>query len=537
MTFLVGRGGAAPKDDEKCESFCRLRRSDALVPYNEGASVRPLLPKGPALTLSSRLPLVAGPLVALALGAVACGSTPADDAPLGSDESAIIGGAADTSHEAVVAIISQQGNQAGACSGTIVKKQGRVAWVLTAAHCVDIPPTIVLMGPNYDAATAKRFEVLDYAAHPNYDGQTGNPADVAMVRILGANTGTPVIPITDAPDQLAVGTRLTSVGYGRTTPAGSAGGDNTIRKAITLSIAELSNTHVGYRYANGNICQGDSGGPAIRGTGTAERVVAVHSFVSGNCTQEAYSARLTLQSNYTFVQQQLAKAVPAESCDSCTKAESSGDNACALKQSECFSNRDCASLAECRNKCTDIVCTNACDARYPRGQAKFQAAANCTCGTTVCRSLCTAECKRVPTCGISATNDACGACTTASCCDPIAACAADTDCYICLKAGASADASCATNPLRKAVADCAATKCKADCVNDPIGEGGEAPPTTDGGAGGGGGGGGGTTTTTTTGCSVANGAGSGSGAAGGFGLALSTLAFVLVARRRQRRGA
>jgi len=483
------------------------------------------------LSFFARLPLVALPAVALALGAVACGSTPLDP-PVGAGGSAIIGGAADTTHEAVVAIISQRGNEAGACTGTIVKKDGRVAWVLTAAHCVDIPPTIVFMGPNYDTSTVKRFEVLDYTANPNYDGQTGNPADVAVVRILGANAGTPVIPITDAPDGLSVGTRLTSVGYGRTTPSNAGGGDNTIRKAITLSVTELSSTLVGYRYANGNICQGDSGGPALRGTGASERVVAVHSFVTGNCTQEAYSARVTSSVNAAYIQRELAKAVPADTCDTCSRAESSGDNPCAIKQTECFADKDCAALAECRNKCSSVGCQTECDARFPRGQAKLNAAAYCTCGESACKAQCSGgECRGAPACGLALPREACGTCTTASCCDAVSACAAETDCYLCLKAGADADPSCGSNRLRKAVADCAATKCKTECASDPIGAGGVPDPGAVPGGPGGSGGNGSVTTTTTEGCSM--GSTSGSAPLGTFGLAIGAAALAQVRRRRR----
>ncbi|MFO0643597.1 MAG: S1 family peptidase [Polyangiaceae bacterium] len=480
-------------------------------------------------SLVSASSIVTASLFGLGLASVGCSGSPLDP-PVGTAEGAVIGGAADTTHEAVVAIISQRGNEAGACSGTIVKKEGRVAWVLTAAHCVDIPPTIVFMGPNYDSPDAKRFEVLDYTAHPSYNGQTGNPADVAVVRVLGANDRTPVIPITDSPDGLAVGNRLTSVGYGRTTPSGASGGDNTTRKFIQMSVTELSTTHVGYRYTNGNICQGDSGGPALRGTGSAERVVAVHSYVVGDCRFEAYSARLTNASNYQYVQRELAKAVPADTCDICTRAENSGDNTCAAKQSACFADKDCAALAECRNKCGTTTCTSACDDKYPRGLSKLNAAIYCSCSESTCGALCTGECRLAPKCGISLGAEACAKCTTGSCCDAVSACAADTDCFVCLRAGANADASCATNKLRKAVADCAATKCKAECASDPIGQGGEPEPTPQGpGAPGAGS----TVTTTTTGCSTSSAPG---GGAGVLGLVFGAAVLGLASRRRRRVG-
>ena len=484
--------------------------------------------------ISNRLALLSLPVVGSIL-ALGCSGTPLD-APVGTSENAIIGGAADTTHDAVVAIISQKGNQAGACSGTIVKKEGRVAWVLTAAHCVEIPPTIVFRGPDYDSAATKRYEILDYAAHPSYNGQTGSPADVAMVRILGANAQMPVIPITDSPDQLAVGTRLTSVGYGRITPSNAAGGDNTTRKSIQLTVQELSSTHVGYRYQNGNICQGDSGGPALRGTGTAERVVAVHSYVTGDCTQQSYSVRLTLASNYSFLQAQLAKAVPGEGCDVCTRSENSGDNPCAAKQAECLADATCASYVECRNKCADATCLVACDGKFPRALAKFNAAAYCTCGASSCKSLCTGECRGAPQCGYALPRDACGTCSTAGCCDAVSACAADTDCYVCLKSGAEGNPACATNRLRKAVADCAATKCKTECASDPIGQGGEpaAPPPGTTPAGPGGSEGGSTTTTTTSGCSVSD---QPSSSAPGLGVVVALGAIVGLVGRRRRRSA
>ncbi len=478
-------------------------------------------------------------LFGLATGAAACAPHgAAEPVELGASESPIIGGAADATHEAVVAVISQQGNQQSGCTGTVVKKSGKVGYVLTAAHCVTAPPTIVLMGPDYDTPAAKRYEVLDFAAHPSYNGDVASNYDVAVVRILGVNAATPVIPITDAPDQLALGTQLTSVGYGRTTPASAAGGDNSLRKSIRLSVQELDSTHLGYRYQNGNICQGDSGGPALRGTGAQERVVGIHSYVNGDCTQQAYSVRVTFSSVYQFIQQQLAKAPPAESCSVCTRAENSGDNACALKNNACFADADCAKLAECQSKCSGSACVTACEDKFPRGLAKFNAAVYCTCGAEVCKSVCPGECLTAPACGYKLQRDACGSCTERSCCDAVAACANDTDCVLCLRAGAAADASCATNKLRKAVADCGATRCKAECVSDPIVSGGEPTPGVgpDGGPAGPAGSTPGATTTTTTescGCEVVGGHASGAPAASAFGVV--GIALGLLGRRARRR--
>lgn len=488
-----------------------------------------------ARTASALAPSLTTALGALGLVVAVTGCSsqmPVDPQETSSVASPIIGGAADTTHDAVVAIISQQGNQAGACTGTIVKVNGQVGYVLTAAHCVSpIAPTIVLMGDDYGAASAKRYDVLDYAAHPSYNGDVASNFDVAVIRILGTNANTPVIPITDSPDGLSIGTTLTSVGYGRTTPIGSASTDNTIRKVIKLPVRELDTDHLGYQYQSGNICQGDSGGPALRGAAGQERVVGVHSYVTGDCTQGAYSVRITFPSDYQFIQQQLAKAPPADSCDICTRAQNSGDNICAQKQDACLQDPQCEALANCEQACTSTSCVEACENKNPRGIAKLHAAQDCSCGAGVCKTQCGLNC-RAPTCGYRIAKDACGTCTEGSCCDALAACAYDTDCLLCLRAGADAPETCASNTLRKAVADCVATKCKTDCAADPIGQGGQ-PQAPDGGASPSDPGS--TTTTTTTqscGCeTVGAPAGSSLPASGALALVASALFF-----GRRRRG-
>ncbi len=459
--------------------------------------------------------------------------------PTGTSESSIIGGQADTTHDAVVALISQKGQEAGACTGTIVKKDGRVAYVLTAAHCVVVPPVVMFRGNNYDSPQVLSYPILDYAAHPQYGGQVDSPYDVAVVRVLGATASTPVIPITASPDQVTNGMSLLSLGYGLTRSPGDPRGENTVRKSISHRVSGSSSSVIQFNYEQGGVCRGDSGGPSLRGTGAQERVVGVHSFGSADCLGPSTDARVTFPSNFSFINQQLAKPPPAESCSTCMDAESAGDAPCAVKQSACAQDTACAALAKCRNECSTPSCQSGCDDKFPRGIAKYYQAAYCTCGDGVCLSLCKAECRSVPRCGHVTPNDACGNCIDPKCCDSLAACAADTDCKICLRDGANADASCATNKLRKAVADCAATRCKEECASDPVGQGGEPPPDENGGAPPENNGKGPvTTTTTTTGCHVASPGGApGSGGSGGAALALGAAFLVGVgARRRGRRG-
>ena len=146
--------------------------------------------------------------VGLCAALAACSSVdvPADNG-MGAVGSPIVGGSPDTTHSAVVALLMEgaQGT-AGACTGTIVKKDGSVGYVLTAAHCVNtLKPYAVVEANDYAAPSAFVYKVLDYKFHPDYSATT-DPEDVAVVRILGVTADTPTIPVTAASDGLAPGT-------------------------------------------------------------------------------------------------------------------------------------------------------------------------------------------------------------------------------------------------------------------------------------------------------------------------------------------
>src|SRR2546430_11092494 len=88
--------------------------------------------------------LLAAPVLVLV---AACSSTSSPKSEsTGTTASPIINGQLDTTHDAVVAIALQQGNEGGLCSGTIVKIDAatNIGWVLTAAHCVAISPVLVI---------------------------------------------------------------------------------------------------------------------------------------------------------------------------------------------------------------------------------------------------------------------------------------------------------------------------------------------------------------------------------------------------------
>jgi hypothetical protein len=75
--------------------------------------------------------------VLLALGCVVEQPAP-QEGPSGKTGQPIINGDPDTTHDAVVAVLSN----GGACSGTVIAKDvvNKRGYVLTAAHCVPQPP-------------------------------------------------------------------------------------------------------------------------------------------------------------------------------------------------------------------------------------------------------------------------------------------------------------------------------------------------------------------------------------------------------------
>lgn len=485
-----------------------------------------------------RAALLAFPVLGVVL--LACGSS---SSPSGADGQAsrvaspIIGGSDDTTHDAVIALIAIETDPttgqplAGACTGTIVKVDAtrHVGWVATAAHCVEKPPTVVFMGPDYNDKSAIRYEILDYAADPQYSraGDGTLHHDFAMVRILGVDGTTPIIPLTSSPDGLSVGTTVTSVGYGLTVGGGS---DNSVRHQITKSIAALDSFGITYSQQSTGICNGDSGGPVLLGSGSSQRVVGIHSTVSnGACTGAGNSDRVT--NGLSFFSGQLAQSIPPEDCGMCTAIATSGKSECTAYIQACQSDKDCSGFYDCVSKGGSRT---SCLAKFPKAEGPFNAAANCAC-TRACASKCagSVECSSVPKCGFKLPAGDCTTCTEGACCTETLDCAADGTCYLCLKTKDAAP-ECATNAKRKAMATCVASKCKTQCAGTGLDTGADpsVPEGSDGaGSSGQNGGGGGTTTITTSGCSASP-TGSGGLAAGWLAAALAT---VLLGRRRSRR--
>ena len=296
-----------------------------------------------------------------------------------------------------------------------------------------------------------------------------------------------------------------------------------MRRSAKVQVANVDPQRIlrDFAVSKSGSCRGDSGGPALKGTPGNETVVGITSYGVEDCRGEAVSVRVSAY--LSFINPLLANPPPKETCSTCQDAQTSGHNTCAAKQRECTTDVDCKALVECENKCSTEACITACEDKTPAGIVKLEAARNCTCSADTCGEVCSNACKSVPKCGFKLAADECGTCSEGSCCTEIQECSADTDCFLCLRAGAEQSEACKTNPLRKAVADCSASKCKTECASSAIGAGGEpqaaaAAPTT--------------TTTTECGCQTV-----GAPAPGAFGLLAGMGALATVVARRRRRTA
>lgn len=471
-------------------------------------------------------------VLATGISLVACGSSTPIDERTSKASSKIINGNLDTTHQAVVMLYGEGGAQgASLCSGTIVKTDPvkKIGYVLTAAHCVDIPPALVIQGDDFEKPDAIRYEVIDYTAHPSYNqgGNAGQPYDFAVVRIAGVDENTPVIKIASSPDGVANGTPFVAVGYGRTTLIQSGSNDtNTVRRNVNLTISQVSGSlQYMYNQQSRGVCQGDSGGPDIVGTGASERVIGVHSFIEGDCNVRGGSGRVT--GGLNFINQELAKTFEYD-CNLCGKAANSGKGECVQLSDKCFADTECKAFYECAAKCTTTACQKTCLTKHPKAEGPFNAVAGCACNRA-CADQCqgSLSCKGTPKCGYTFPAGDCAACTEGACCQEALDCGADGTCFLCLKSK-DAEAECATNETRKRLATCVAKSCKTQCEGSGLENGADPAAEGDGSSGKNGNG---TTTTTSSGCAASP---SSSTSRAGLGFVAVGLALAAALRRRRR---
>lgn len=335
--------------------------------------------------------------VAIVVGVLVAGcsiSSSSEESFVAEQASPIIGGAVDPGHAAVVALSLLQADNTGAlCTGTIVRADPvtGIGYVLTAGHCIrGIQRITTIQSTDYLAPVRISYQMIDAVAHPDFDGETGSDFDVGMVRIFGVDGATPTVPILADDVAIGVGTRVTSVGYGRTerpTFFPTTTPPNTQRRRADGAVTKADGAHLLVDYDAGDICHGDSGGPVLAVVDGKEHVVGVHSFVEFGCFQ-GKSVRPALHA--AFLATVLERPAPPPSCDTCRKTTLSGRNVCAVFATGCRLNTDCAALKACADACAaDAACTSACKGRFPDVVNAWAGTANCACN--LCASACAGD--------------------------------------------------------------------------------------------------------------------------------------------------
>lgn len=376
-------------------------------------------------------------------------------------EQGIINGQLDTTHRAVVALFGR----GSLCSGTIVQTDPDrgIGWVLTAAHCVDDAPQFVIQADDINDRRATTYEVIDFEAHPAYSSRSSE-FDFAVVRFAGAARSTPVIPVVTGSDGLGRGDNVTSVGYGRTTPSSQPSDNNSQRRTITRPLSRTSNTFLVYSLSTGGICQGDSGGAVLANVNGAERVVGVHSSVTGDCTGDGFSGRVSGVYD-TWLRGALAGQIE-DSCELCRQVAQSGDGACTPVIQNCLDTPDCADFVNCLNNCNNDACSQRCVETHRDGVDDYTAIFDCVC-EDACAQQCEGDefCPEPPACGLSFSDVTCNTCNEDACCAQTQACADDSTCQDCISGNAS-QAECSNNAAFNAFFGCIEDNCGDECGVD-----------------------------------------------------------------------
>ena len=363
--------------------------------------------------MTRQIPKVVRALSALLLcagGVSGCSApAPSPEDGLASLRDPIYGGTLDTTHDAVVALVRFGRTTIGSCSGTTIAKQAGSGILLTAAHCVleidaneqvvvpikVVSPgsLIVLPGADFQVGfnTAKAYYVADITVHPQYDGNTQNPYDLALVRYLGATDATPIIPaLSVADDKFAVGSPFTLVGFGKT----ESNSNNSQRRKVDKVVSSLTTRQISYDQRDGKgSCQGDSGGPALVQTPGGERVGGVTSYGDSDCTTTGVSVRVSADA--TFIQGVLSNVPKSLTCDECRTASIGPDDKCFAAWQPCTAdNSPCSRFIACANNCQSSACYDACVSNNPAGAKVSDTLTECQCSTA-----CSTECANNSSCG------------------------------------------------------------------------------------------------------------------------------------------
>ena len=235
------------------------------------------------------------------------------------DARAIVGGAPDTTHVAVVAIqpVSPSCGQPPTeiqCTGTLVAPR----IVVTAAHCLNDVDTAQLMAVTFaaDVATATdadRVRAIDARIDPTW---TSGVDDVALLRL---EQDAPVAPATlDLASPAKTSASVTVVGFGA-----DGAGNTGKRLSGTALVGTVRAGDFEITASPAMTCNGDSGGPAFETEGSGEQIVGITSYGNEACTTGTEMRVDALSSFLTSAMADLSAALPPRpaldtSVDTCT---------------------------------------------------------------------------------------------------------------------------------------------------------------------------------------------------------------------------
>ncbi len=383
---------------------------------------------------------------------------------LGTKQSYIFHGTPDTTHTAVVALLSQQSE----CSGTIIKVSGNTGYVLTAAHCLaagDVPE-VAVQANDYNDQNGIAYKVTATKAHPSYNGDT---YDFGMVTITGVGPETPVLPaMTKDIDNLASGSTVDFVGYGITEnddPNGNTA--NSLRRHVTGTLDQVTSLQLKYSQVKSGPCEGDSGGPSLSTVGGQEYVSGVTSYGDQACVQYGVSSRVSAVYD-SFIKPYMDGSTPVQTCQECGDAVTTGVGACTSTVKDCQNDADCSALLDCFGKCKDgdNACYQSCATANKTGADVYFKINTCICDTG-CKAECTGDAScQAPTggtCAYTFEEATCTTCADGMCCDPQKTCSDNANCNACVTGMGGTD--CANDPLAKALFTCLQTSCKDPCAS------------------------------------------------------------------------
>jgi trypsin len=216
---------------------------------------------------------------------VSCGERPTEESShVGA---AVFGGAADPTDGVVAVLLGPVDAPTALCSGVAVSSR----IVVTAAHCIaGASGARVQVGARLDVP-AQTVDVAQMIPYPSYRSEGNDQLagyDLALVRTVSDLQVTP-IAVASTPDDLAVGSAIDVVGFGRTNPLDPA--STGVRTRARLTVSVLCDRLFGAGDETHGFCNGDSGGAVLSPT-TGALVGVIGFGVKAACEPPGYSTRI-----------------------------------------------------------------------------------------------------------------------------------------------------------------------------------------------------------------------------------------------------